>query len=126
MGTVRRATIATLAVALIVSAGTVTADARRLPTKAERAAIMRGADVRDYGGSYPDGSYYYTVRVATAARGWAAVRILPTRAGRGLVQPDVISARRTGAGLWKRHQVGNGGGCRMPERVRRDLGLYCY
>lgn len=86
---------------------------------------MKVVDRQSFSDVYPAGSYRFKVSVSTAARGWAAVLILPTGSGQG-VQPDVISARRVGPGRWKQHQMGNGGGCHMPDRVRRDLGLYCY
>jgi len=38
---------------------------------------------------------------------------------------DVISVRKID-GRWRRHQFGNGGGCRMPTAVREDLRLHCW
>jgi hypothetical protein len=119
----RSALTVVAAIGLLSCALASPADARRPPTKQERAAILRAAG--NGCALYPPGSCRWVVRVSTARRGWAAVYIRPRRGQEGTVQPDVASLRRT-RGRWRVHQRGNGGGCGVPASVRRDLDLACY
>jgi hypothetical protein len=110
----------------VVSLGAVaTADARRPPTTKERAAILRGVGASFGCGLYPAGSCRLVVRVSTVRPGWAAVYLRPRRGYEDMVQRDVASVRRRN-GRWRAHQVGNGGGCGVPNGVKRDLRLACY
>lgn len=98
------------------------ASAARPASPHERAAILRGAHL--HLGYAPD-SYRLVVRISTRSRHWAAIYIRPGAGHAGEVQSDVVSVRRVRRG-WRRHQVGNGGGCGVPRAVRRDLRLACY
>jgi hypothetical protein len=64
------------------------------------------------------------VRVSTVRHGWAAAYIRARLGHEGTVQPDVARVRRK-RGRWRVHQIGNGGGCGVPQAVRRDLRLRC-
>jgi hypothetical protein len=91
----------------------------------ERRAMIRGADVQSIGASLPAGCYQYEATAATRFPNWGTVALVgvPPRCGASL--SDVISVHKV-HGHWVRHQYGNGGGCHMPRRVRRDLRLACY
>jgi hypothetical protein len=99
-------------------------EARRLPTRAERAAIMRHVDRQAYYKTYGRECVAFALRVSTVDSHWAAVTV--RRAKRTCdVQGDVQSFHRGRSG-WRSHQLGNGGGCNMPAAVRDDLRLACY
>lgn len=110
--------LATGLIALVVVS---TALASRPATPSERVAILRAAPKSPY----PPGYARLTVKVSTVSSAWAAVYIRARRGHANQVQPDVVSLQRQG-GRWAVHQQGNGGGCRMPARVKRDLRLACY
>jgi hypothetical protein len=115
----------TFAVALILGLSLTVAPASvasRRATGAEARAILRVAP----GNPYPPGWAHLTVRVSTVDSRWAAVHVLPNRGHTHQVQADVASMYHTRRHGWVVHQVGNGGGCGVPSRVRRDLHLACY
>jgi hypothetical protein len=113
------------AVAVVVLALSVAdADARRKPTEKERRAILRAVEQRGGCSAYPPGSCHMVVRVSTVRHGWAAADIWARPGREGTVQPDVASVRHK-RGRWRVHQIGNGGGCGVPQAVRRDLRLRC-
>lgn len=86
-----------------------------------QAAVLSAAP----GNPYPKGWAKLTVRVSTVDPGWAAVYITANPGHEHQVQPDVASLHRTDQG-WKLHQSGNGGGCKVPLPVVRELKLACY
>lgn len=95
--------------------------ASRAPTRSERQALLWLV-----GNPYPHGWAHRIVRISTVDRRWGAVFIGANRGHHSQVQPDVASAYRLKSGRWVIHQTGNGGGCRMPKPVVRDLTLACY
>lgn len=115
--------------ALLALALPAAADAAHKPTGKERRAILAAVD----GGhrftctpAYPARSCRRTVRVSTARKGWAVVRILPRRGYEGVVQPDATSLTNRGRG-WRVYGVGAArAGCDVPPPVFWDLKLYCY
>lgn len=112
--------------AALMLAGTLSpsvADARRPPTRDERAAILRQFDRQPYYDGYGRECVAFAIRVSTVNAEWAALTIKPAKR-RCRVQWDVESFHRTRG--WRSHQLGNGGGCRVPPRVRDDLRLACY
>ncbi len=111
----------TAAVALVLLAVS-PALASRPPTKSERMAILREAP----GNPYPTGVARRTIRVSTVSARWAAVHVTATRGHQHQVQADVASMFHTKQHGWVVHEEGNGGGCRVPRGVVRDLKLACY
>lgn len=104
-----------------------TADARRMPTRAERTAIMREFDRQSFYDAYGADCVAFAIRVSTVNPRWAAVSIRGTRRSCS-VQGGVESFHRPSlrGQRWRSHQLGNGGGCNMPSGVRADLRLACY
>jgi hypothetical protein len=96
--------------------------ASRRPTRKENRAILRAAPANPY----PAGYAHRFVRISTVDSRWAAVHIVASRGHHNQVQPDVASMYHLKRGAWVVHQEGNGGGCRMPSAVSRDLRLACY
>jgi hypothetical protein len=96
--------------------------ASRASKPSENTAILRAAP----GNPYPRGWAHRTVRVSTVDAKWAFVYITANRGHQNQVQPDVASMYHTTRHGWVVHQDGNGGGCRMPKPIERDLHLACY
>lgn len=116
-------------VALLALALPATADAARKPTGKERKAILAAVD-NGYRftctPAYPPKSCRRTVRVSTARKGWAVVRILARRGYEDVVQPDATSLTNRGRG-WRVYGVGAASaGCDVPPPVFWDLKLNCY
>lgn len=122
MQVVRRVSVAGILVFTLGGlAVTPVAFARRHATRGERRAMLALV-----GNPWPRGWAYRVVWVSTVDSRWAEVEILPMRGHAHQVQQDVGSTYRLRSGRWVMHQAGNGGGCHMPARVRRDLRLACY
>jgi hypothetical protein len=118
------ATKVLVALSMLAIAAPAIAEARRLPTRAERMAIMRQVDRQAFYETYGRECVAFALRVSTVDSRWAAVTVQRTKRSCN-VQGDVESFHRGSAG-WRRHQLGNGGGCNMPAAVRDDLRLACY
>jgi excisionase family DNA binding protein len=95
--------------------------AARQPTSNEKRAILQHFQ----GSPYPAGWARLAIRVSTVDHRWAAVYIRATKGHFRQVQPDAASLYHTQSHGWVIHQIGNGGGCGLPRRVRADLQLYC-
>ncbi len=117
---------AAIIAALVLAASAAPAEASRKPRKGEAAKISATiAQARlSCEARYPPGVCEATIRVSTRVKGWAAVRIRPLVNGESIVNPEDISLRRRGDG-WRIVVVGNGGGCGLPTKVKRDLHLIC-
>jgi hypothetical protein len=102
------------------------AAANRPATDAEAQAIEATLTARGLtcASRYPPGTCREVIIVSTAKHHWAVARIRPDVNGENTVEPEDISLRLR-AGVWSIHQVGNGGGCDVPRKARRDLHLLC-
>lgn len=110
---------------LLIAVCAAPVEASRNPSKKEAAAI--GSVIAEAGLScarYPPGVCKQAIRVSTKRVGWAAVRIRPEVNGESIVNPQDISLRHRGE-RWRIIEVGNGGGCGLPRKVKRDLHLIC-
>jgi hypothetical protein len=104
------------------------ADASRAPKRSETGAIFSALQTANLTCSrYPLGTCQLNFRVSTVNRRWAAARIRPTSNGESNVMPQTISLRRVHpkAGRYEVMDTGNGGGCNVPRRPRKDLALIC-
>ncbi len=105
------------------------AGASREAKKGELAGI--GAAILSEGLScerYPPGTCELKVAVSSRNKRWAVVRLRATANGETTVNPESISLHSKGQGKrkrWRVISVGNGGGCGVPRRIRRDLHLIC-
>jgi hypothetical protein len=115
------ATAALLLVAVSTLALAAPSVASRAPTPSEREAILQAAP----GNPYPTGWAHRSVRVSSVDSKWAAVFITANPGHHTRVQPDFASMYHTKHHGWVVHQLGNGGGCRMPAKIRIDLRLFC-
>ena len=111
---------------LAVTALPAAAVANRPATEAEAQAIEATLTARGLtcASRYPPGTCREAIVVSTAKRHWAVARIRPDVNGENTVEPEDISLRLR-AGAWSIHQIGNGGGCDVPRKARRDLHLLC-
>lgn len=75
---------------------------------------------------YPPGSCQTKVKISEIDPSWGASYIGPQPGYEGEVQPDKASFRRSSSGRWTPIQVGNGGGCKVPQPIRNELNLDCY
>jgi hypothetical protein len=75
---------------------------------------------------YPPGSCQTNVQISEINPNWGASYIGPQPGYEGEVQPDKASFRRSSSGRWTPVQVGNGGGCKVPQPIRDELKLDCY
>lgn len=108
---------------LVVLASAAPADGSRRPTKHERDEIRAAAERHDLScDNYPRGWCRSWIRVSTVNQHWAAEHFVPTRAGKGKVQPETATFRRRGTHwqLWMVHFA-----CGVPPKVQRDLHLFC-
>jgi hypothetical protein len=117
-------------VALLLLAGTLApgADANRKPRPGERKAIYATLAAENLTCSrYQPGSCKLNFRISDVNNRWAAARIRPDVTGENTVMPVTISLHREKrkGRRWKVRDVGNGGGCDVPRRPRRDLNLIC-
>jgi hypothetical protein len=106
-----------IAVLLIAVA---TSNAARNPTKPEKRKIARVLERKGFDCSFVAGGCHRKIKVSTKLETWAAAYIR----GSG-VQGAVASLHRKNH-KWRVHQIGNGGGCGVPRKVRKDLKLACY
>lgn len=117
------------ALALVVLAATaLPAAASRRPTKKEVGRIYRALSAADKTCSrYPLGTCKIGFTVSDANPRWAVARIRADDNGENTVPPQTISLYRKHrrGHFWVINQAGNGGGCGVPKRPRRDLGLIC-
>jgi hypothetical protein len=102
------------------------AEANRPPKPAEAQEIFAVLEAEGLtcAAQYPPGTCRETIRVSTRNKRWAVVHIRPEENGETIVRAIDVSLHRDEAG-WRIHQVGNGGGCRVPRKPRRDLHLIC-
>jgi hypothetical protein len=122
----RRLTTFALACACLLPA--TPAGASRPPRHAESIAIFAALQAANLTCSrYPVGSCQLNFRTSTVNVRWAAARIRPTDNGETNVMPQTISLRRLHkrSGRYAVMDTGNGGGCNVPRRPRKDLGLIC-
>jgi hypothetical protein len=104
------------------------ADAARAPKRSENNAIFSALQSANLTCSrYPPGSCQLNFRVSTVNGRWAAARIRPAENGESTVMPQTISLRRVHkkTGRYEVMDTGNGGGCSVPRRPRKDLALIC-
>ncbi|MFN2612319.1 MAG: hypothetical protein ABR536_02990, partial [Solirubrobacterales bacterium] len=98
------------------------------PTKREAANIFTAlAAANKTCARYPAGSCKITFSVSEVNPRWAAAKIRADANGENTVVPETISLHRKHpkGHFWTIHEVGNGGGCGVPRRPRRDLHLIC-
>lgn len=100
---------------------------------AERSTERAENDVRDVAdeqgvscGAYPPGSCRTEIRISDADPNWAALYIGPQLGYESRVQSDSASFHMDPDGTWTVVQVGNGGGCKVPEPVKSELHLACH
>ena len=115
------------ALTVAVSLGTVlllivstTSEAARNPTKPEKKGIARALEREGFDCSFVSGGCHRKIKVSTKKQTWAAAYISGSA-----VQPTSASIQRKHHS-WHVHQIGNGGGCGVPKKVRNDLKLACY
>jgi hypothetical protein len=100
----------------------------RKPRPGENAGIFAALQTANLTcARYPADTCQLNFRVSNVNRHWAAARIRPTVNGESSVLPQTISLRRKKkrGGRWEVMDPGNGGGCSVPKRPRRDLRLIC-
>lgn len=96
-------------------------------TERAESAVQEVADAQGVScAAYPPGSCRTEIRVSQADPTWAALYIGPQTGYEGRVQSDSASFHRSPEGMWTVVQVGNGGGCQVPEPVRSELHLGCH
>jgi hypothetical protein len=123
---VKTRAIAVALVALLVMA--LPASASRRPKPAELAGIISTLAVKGLTcAQYPAGTCQIHFRVSTVNSHWASAKVRPDLNGENIVKPLDIGLRRPHlkGGAWEVKSIGNGGGCNVPKRPRRDLGLIC-
>jgi hypothetical protein len=112
-----------LATMLLPLALVSTASAVRPAKPGERAAIKRAIRNSPLTRAVPDSAYRIRrVRVSTINRRYSAARVVGTESW---VQ-DANALMRKRNGRWRLLDLSNGGGCRAPVEVARDLDLPCY
>ena len=104
------------------------ASAHRRPKPAELAGII--STLAEKGltcAQYPAGTCQIHFRVSTVNSQWASAKVRPGLNGENTVKPLDVALRRPHhkGGAWEIKSIGNGGGCNVPPRPRRDLGLIC-
>jgi hypothetical protein len=102
-----------------------TANRPAKPAEAEAIYATLAAGGLTCASLYPAGICREAIVISTAKRHWAVARIRPEENGENTVRPEDISLHLRG-GVWSVHQVGNGGGCHVPRKARRDLHLLCF
>jgi hypothetical protein len=121
-----RGAIALLSVCLLALPAA--AESSRVPRNGEGAAIFAALQTANLSCSrYPADSCTLNMRVSTVNRRWASAKIRPTVNGESQVPPQTISLRRVHKkkGRYEVMDPGNGGGCSVPRKPRKDLGLVC-
>lgn len=96
------------------------ADADRNPTHQEKRKIAQALKGQFDCSFASGGSCHRKIKVSTKKQTWAAAYIT----GSG-VQPAAASLHRKNH-RWRIHQIGNGGGCGVPDKVAADLKLACF
>jgi hypothetical protein len=114
-----RKLLSILVVAVLVFGLAAASEAARNPTKAEKEKIAQALKGK-FDCSMVGGSCHRKIKVSTKQQTWAAAYISGSA-----VQGDVASLHRKHH-RWHVHQIGNGGGCGVPEDVAGDLKLACY
>jgi hypothetical protein len=100
--------------------------AARAPTTRERAAIVHAIHASPKTSLVPDAWYrVIAVRVSTVRSTWARAAIVPRLGYEGRVQSAGASLHKLNH-RWHVFSVAHGGGCDVPETIRRDLQLGCY
>ena len=122
----RTRALAVALLALLVAAAP--ASASRKPKPAELAGII--STLASEGltcAQYPPGTCQIHFRVSTVNSRWASAKVRPDVNGESIVAPRSMALRRPHrkGGGWELKSIDNGGGCNMPKRPRRDLGLIC-
>lgn len=127
MSRMLRPSIYALAIVALLAAA-LPASASRRPTKREAADILTAlAAANKTCARFPADSCKLGFAVSEANPRWAVAKIRPSVNGENTVAPETISLyRKNRAGhFWAVHEIGNGGGCNMPKRPRRDLHVIC-
>jgi hypothetical protein len=120
-----RAVALALAALLVVA---VPASANRRPKPSELTGIISAlAEQGLTCAQYQPGTCQIHFRISTVNSRWASAKIRPDLNGENTVKPVDVGLRRPHrkGGAWEVKSVGNGGGCNVPHRPRRDLGLIC-
>lgn len=116
----RKVVIVAVSLGLVVLLIAGASEAARNPTKPEKHKIARVLERHGFDCSFVAGSCHRKIKVSTKRQTWAAAYISGSQ-----VQGDVASLHRKHH-KWHVHQIGNGGGCGVPSKVRDDLKLACY
>jgi len=110
---------------VVVLASASAALAARAPTERERHAITRAIKKSPKTQFVPDFKLAVrSIRVSTKGP-WASATVGGQRRYRHEVQPARAGLRRL-KGRWQLRSLGNGGGCDVPKRFRRELRLKCF
>lgn len=112
--------VMSVGIILLLIASAATSEAARNPTRPEKHKIRQVLDRNGVSCAIWPGSCHRKIKVSTKLETWAAAYITGPQ-----VQGDVASLHRKHH-KWHVHQVGNGGGCGVPRKVRKDLRLACY
>ena len=86
----------------------------------EKKGIAKALEREGFDCRFVSGSCHRKIKVSTKKQTWAAAYISGSA-----VQPTSASIHRKHHS-WHVHQIGNGGGCGVPSKVRKDLKLDCY
>jgi hypothetical protein len=123
----RQLLIFTLALAILLAAA-MPADAGRRPTKSETGRIYLALSAANKTCSrYPLGTCKIGFSVSEVNPRWAVARLRADTNGENIVPPQTISLYRKHrrGHFWVVNQAGDGGGCGVPKRPRRDLNMIC-
>jgi putative endonuclease len=121
---IQRIVIAFVLAALVTSLLPVAADARRTPTRGERAAIA--AAVKRKHPNAPASCYPLVISVSTVNRNYASANYSARVSCRTVVGNGVFVLRRVGRGVWRVLSEGSEHFCReAPRGVIRDLLGFC-
>jgi hypothetical protein len=121
--------VALVTILAVLAAGGAVADASRKAKRGESVAIAlklqaQGLDCA----RYPADTCILKVFVSTRNKRWAVARVRATINGESFVQPEDISLHSKGKRKrkhWRVVSIGHGGGCGVPQKIRRDLHLIC-
>lgn len=101
--------------------------AKTVPSRDSLSALRQVAEEDGVScAAYPPGSCQTKAQISEIDPNWGASYIGPKPGYEGEIQPDKASFRRSSSGQWMPVQVGNGGGCKVPQPIRDELNLDCY
>lgn len=115
-------------VVLPLLAPALSAEASRKPKPSESAAIFTALQAENLTcARYQPGTCKIAFRISDANSRWASARIRADENGENTVLPQTISLHRphSKSRRWEVIDTGDGGGCSVPKRPRRDLNLIC-